>query len=276
MSRRWCFTLNNYTEDEAAAILDWTTEYLVVGDEVGESGTRHLQGFVIFKTNNRLSACKKLQPRAHWEITRGSAKQAADYCKKDGAFEEFGTCPDVPALAGGESNKERWSDALAAAKRGDFDSIPADIRYRYYRVTKEIAKDHLAMPDDLPDCCGVWLYGPPGVGKSHKARADYPEAYLKLQNKWWDGYQMQDHVIMDDFDCKELGHFLKIWADKYAFLAETKGGTIAVRPKTIVVTSNYSIDEIEWKDDAMRAAIARRFKVIHMPMRTYLALPPSC
>lgn len=32
--------------------------------------------------------------------------------------------------------------------------------------------------------------------------------------KWWDGYQGKDTVILDDFDCKELGHLL--WAGQQA------------------------------------------------------------
>jgi len=110
----------------------------------------------------------------------------------------------------------------------------------------------------------MWFYGPSGTGKSHAARAEYPDAYFKqAQTKWWDGYQKEDNVIIEDFDKKHdyMVQHLKIWADKYWFPAEVKNGGIKARPKHIVVTSNYHPNEI-WQTDGDLKPILRRFKVV--------------
>lgn len=95
---RWCFTINNPTDDDHQSVADLfdnrdLVKYGIVGREVGESGTPHLQCFVIFNRNKRFNALRRLLPRAHFELTRGNSQQAADYCKKDGDFDEHGTFP---------------------------------------------------------------------------------------------------------------------------------------------------------------------------------------
>ena len=103
MSRgvRWVFTLNNYTEDDVSRLgrlggdLDRSgISYLVYGREVGESGTPHLQGFVILSSRRHLAGVRSLiSERGHFEICRGTPQQASDYCKKGGDYVEFGNLP---------------------------------------------------------------------------------------------------------------------------------------------------------------------------------------
>nr|WAE42261.1 MAG: replication associated protein [Cressdnaviricota sp.] len=257
-AKRWCYTLNNPT-----APLNLDATYHIYGDEVGESGTHHYQGFVIFKTQKRLTALKKLSPNAHWETTRGTNIQASEYCKKDGKFVETGELPKEKHILGGEATKRKYEEAFAQAKLGNLDEISADLRVKHYRTFKEIQKDYMLHLPPLDDTCGTWYYGHSGVGKSRRARDEHPSAYLKQSNKWWDGYQQEDAVIIDDFDKSHacLGHYLKIWADHYEFMGETKGGQIKLRPKHIIVTSQYQIEDV-WDDVETVDALNRRFRQI--------------
>lgn len=55
---------------------------------------------------------------------------------------------------------------------------------------------------------------------------------------------------------------MKKWADRYPVKVEGKGVQMDIRPKRIVVTSNYAIDEC-WETTRDIEAIKARFTVHH-------------
>jgi len=258
--------LNNYTDEAEAFVKAIECRYIVYGREVGESGTPHLQGFIVFKSQKTFSAARSvfLPYHPHIEVCRGSVDDNERYSKKDGDYYESGDKP-ISQVAKGILEKERWGVALAAAKAGRLDDIPDDIRFKYYATCKLIMKDNLVMPADIDGLTGIWIYGLSGCGKSRYARHTYPGAYLKMANKWWDGYQEQQYVILEDIDPRHncLGHHLKLWTDRYSFLAEMKGSAIAIRPLKIIITSQYCIGDI-FDDPLTVDALTRRMEVMHM------------
>lgn len=110
-----------------------------------------------------------------------------------------------------------------------------------------------------PNVRGIWVVGQPGVGKSHMVRNMYPDAYIKDQTKWFDGYKGEETIILEDLEMDNvLKHELKIWSDSYHCAAEVKGGTVNLRHHRFIITSNYRIDEI-YLDLKVQEALKRRF-----------------
>lgn len=135
-----------------------------------------------------------------------------------------------------------------------------------------------------------WIWGKTGVGKStwarkqlHKNESDVNLAiFYKPINKWWDGYVDQNIVLVEDWNpgengslSKALVQYIKVWADRFSFNAEVKGGTRCVFPGRyfLIITSNHSIDEafdgisIEDVD-----AIKRRFNEVEIKDRNDIFL----
>lgn len=262
-AKHWCFTINNpsQAEKDGDSIKDY--DYCILGQEVGDDGTPHVQGYIVMKTKRTLAQMKQMLPRAHLEIKvrRSTPQQAADYCKKDGNYIECGKIP----LSDGEASKERFKRNIQLAKEGNLDElmeVDPQSYVQHYHSYKRIIQDNPKKLEDLKSVCGEWIWGEPGVGKSYTARKENLSIYDKPANKWFDGYKGEEVVLIDDFDMnhKVLGHHLKRWADRYSFPAEMKGTTIQIRPKKIVVTSNYSIEQIFHEDETLIKALKRRFK----------------
>jgi len=260
----WCFTLNNPDGSDDFERLSKDAHYLIAGRETGDEGTPHFQGYCYFKTKKSLKQMKVYIPRAHWETQRGTFEQAIEYCKKDNDFLEFGT-PPMSRKRQGEKGKEYWDEQLSLAKKGRIEECDSKLQLTHMSALLKVVSYYAPMPDDLDECSNLWYYGTTGTGKSYKARTENPGHYLKMCNKWWDGYKNEDVVIIEDFDKKHadhLGHHMKIWCDRYAFPAEIKGAKLNLRPKTIIVTSNYSPSEI-WTDPQTLDPILRRFTIKH-------------
>lgn len=273
-NRYWCFT--SFQDKDGFLWYDPSSMgYCVQQEEECPTTHRvHWQGFVVFDTRQRLSALKKLLPSAHWEPMRGSVDEASDYCMDPrkraslGLLLVDGTRPLYGDAARSESTKARYRDAYTLAISGEFGRIAPEMMIRHFGNIMKINALFGKRPPDLVQTLtpGVWLYGAPGCGKTTFC-AQYDHYKKDPRHKWFDGYQREQIVVIDDFAPFHVAQtdILKCLGHQFAFQGEVKGGAIWLRPQVAIVTSQYMIDDIWDKDEQSRLAIFRRFKCFGLP-----------
>jgi len=230
---------------------------------VGDSGTPHLQGFVSFAKRTTMAAAKKVVGRrAHLEMARGTPQQAAEYCKKDGAYTEFGSCPT------GSGKRSDLDDLYKQIKEGKSEEEIADaFPAQYIRYSSSIVRTIRKFQperDWMPETYILW--GRSGTGKTrfvydHHQRKDI---YVHAGDSWFDGYDGQEVALFDDFTGGEfkLSYLLKL-LDRYPMRVPVKGGFVQWKPRKIFFTSNK--DPQLWYANALEEhqnALQRRIKDI--------------
>lgn len=267
----WCFTINNPQDGDTSTLrsLGLEATYLVYGSELGESGTRHYQGFVVFKNSKGLAQAKQaIGGRGHLEPMRGTPQQASDYCKKDGDFVECGTLPKPGRRTDLDGAIERLNDTRSLC------TVAQEFPSEFVKYGRGLI-NYFAIAEILParkqkTICRVYV-GPPGVGKSRRCLAEAAEfgrVYYKPNGKWWDGYIGQEAVILDDFYGGIQFHELLNILDMYDHRVEYKGGYMRFVAIAVFISSNRRPSEWYKKEDGEIGALYRRFTEYRY-MRTY-------
>lgn len=164
--------------------------------------------------------------------------------------------------------EQNWAELVSLAERGDMEQIKQQFPREYLLNQNAIRRIRHCKKTTLSSTRGIWIYGPSGCGKSSGVREaiDPGNMYEKLCNKWWDDYNEEPVILLDDVDKSMiyLGQFIKRWCDHYPFRGEYKGGSRMYSPEIVVITSQYMPHEI-WADDAeLVSAIERRCLLIDM------------
>lgn len=274
--KNWCGTVNDFEDSAVEAdgpgawlrrlVLSGVATYAVGQVEEGEEEHhRHLQLFLQLKNPQRLSWLKRhVHQGAHWEQMRGTAEQASAYCKKDetrvaGPW-EFGTLTTRGKTRG-------LDDAVAMVQSGAplrevIETFPVvwvhhgrgllDLRQRL-----NLDCDRRVFGEEGPE---VWvLYGPSGTGKSRFVASMWPDAFWKIPGeKWWDGYDRHETVVLDDFKDGDLRLTdLQRLLDRYPLWVEVKGGAVPMLAKRYVITSNNHPDVWYQKADVHKTIMRR-------------------
>lgn len=229
--RNYCFTLNNYTNEDCEMLGKATfgspfaktpgelykkgdikpfITYLCYAKEIAPTtGTKHLQGYLEMANAKTISALKKsLKNKSyHFEVSKGSAEDNRNYCMK--------TIDD-------EDENERWTEYGSPKQQGErtdlinikneivkgkkVDDICMDNPNLYHQYGRTLSKiEDIVLRKKYRQWMTTcdWYYGPTGVGKSHKAFEHYnPDTHYLWKNDdngWQDGYTGQETVIINEF-----------------------------------------------------------------------------
>lgn len=259
-SRDWVFTWNNYSEEAYTSLSTVSTggevTYFVIGRETApDTGTRHLQGYVYFRTLKSfrqvlswLTGLPGASSSSHPYIAAAirDSETNRKYCIKGGDYVTGGNIP-------GQGKRTDLAAVHHAIKEGKdlidiIDSHPDEmikyaknimlinniLNYQKHRTTKPTV---------------LWFYGPTGSGKSRSALELAQQLgsfyYKNPTNKWWDGYVQQRVVVIDDYrrDFCTFTDLLRI-LDYYPYYVEIKGGTLALNSELIIFTCPHTMTTI--------------------------------
>lgn len=264
--KKFCFTLNNYSEAEEQAIRTHVTlraAYAIVGHEVGEKGTPHLQGYVNLKKQSRFSTIKKMIPRAHIEKARGTDQDNKAYCSKAGNFWEVGELQ----TAGKRNDLTAPCEALKAGQK--LTAVAAanpEIFVKHHRGLEALAAlvQKPRDPDNPPVV--MWIYGPAGVGKTRFVfdSIAHSQIYMKDSTVWWNGYEQQYCICLDDFDNGIPYRDLLRLLDRYPYQAQIKGGYVNINSPVIIITCEFPPSHY-WVENTFTQVRRRLTHVVHMP-----------
>lgn len=141
--RSFCMTVNNYEEGAIDTLRGLTIiKYAIIGKEVGDTGTPHLQCYVQLMKVQTIRAFQKKLTEAgvhcHLEVAKGSLEKNQDYCKKEGRWIEWGT----PSTQGKRTDIAALYEAVVEGKTNLElgQEFPAEYM-KYYKACDRVRGD---------------------------------------------------------------------------------------------------------------------------------------
>lgn len=268
-AKNWVFTLNNY-----AGLIDPELfpelGYCIYQEEVGESGTPHLQGYLMFERQLYMTQLQKLDglEGAHFEVAKGSVADNVRYCSKDegrlGGPYEHGARPEGPTQ--GARN-----DLMAVKRAIDAGTTTETLYEEHFKEMVRHSKffhayKRFKTPQRNHQMTVFLFIGSAGTGKTRTATTlasmlgtVFMVPPTKGSGLYWDDYDQQDTVIIDEMDGNRMSPtFFNLLLDRYPLTVPVHGGAgHQFNSKNIIICTNYH-PKYWWKTKPNMDAIWRR------------------
>jgi len=232
------------------------------------SGAPHLQGFLRLDTARDIDRVKRMfgdeRQHVHLEISVSPFK-AVEYCRKGET--RMGECYEEGDLVFEQGKSSELAEVIELIRNG---SSYREIAEQYPKQCilhsrgLQSTQFWLGTPTSFRTLNNYVLSGSSGVGKTRSVYATRDRVY-KLDrsassgNVWFDGYDGQSTLLIDDFyGWIPYGQLLNI-LDGYTLRLDIKGGHTWAGWTSVIITSNKSPHE--WYRDfsaGCSPALARR------------------
>lgn len=223
-------------------------------------------GFINFKSKREFSFIKRLLgSSAHIEPSKGSDSQNQKYCVKENDYWEWG----VPLKQGQRKDLEAVVETIRQSGRmSEVVRAHPDTYIKYHRGIEKLFGYLSERTERSWKTETIIYYGEPGTGKSRAAKEISEnrgyKIYYKTRGDWWDNYNGQEAVIIDDFyGWIKYDEMLRI-TDRYPLQVPVKGGFTEFLAKLVIITSNRPISDWwrgGWFDNIASSALLRRVDV---------------
>lgn len=266
-ARNWCFTdfnVNDHSKKSWEKFYekhkDIEIRYLCVGAEIcPKTGRPHWQGWIQLCKKKTLGGMKQLfnDDKIHFTACTGSEEANDTYCKKGEKF-----------FTWGEWIKQGRRNDLIKLKKMLDEGKPmkeiADVSFgAYLRYHKgfEKYKEMLtkASTKEFRKVEVILLYGKTGIGKTRKAMEEATYKIDANSLNWWDGYDGDKTICIDEFANQIPITQLLGLLDGYQYRLPIKGGFTYASWTKVYITTNLSLYEIYPKaKHEHRCALDRR------------------
>lgn len=259
--RNFCFTLNNYTSEDIANLLQFSKNYIIFSKEIAPTtGTPHLQGYIQTENQTTIRALSKKLQRCAIFIAKGTVEENQLYIRKNNNQEvhEQGT----PTYQGNRTDLETIRDLVINGKTMQDICLNCTtfqgLRYAEH-LLKYVEKERNWKPHVS------WYYGKSGSGKTKSAIEQLaPSFYTCPDNlKYMEGYDGQENVLIDELREATIPyhHLLKL-LDRYPYRVEVKGSSRQFLAKNIIITSQFHPSQLYRSNGEDPFQLIRRIDII--------------
>lgn len=268
--RSWCLTLNNPTQEDWERLRGLNPRYFkcaIFAQEVGESGTPHIQGFMQFVNARTLTAVKKMiSNKCHLEVARGTPYEAYNYCMKEDG--EIITIGDEPS----EVELSDWERILIAVENGesDLDIIrkwPA-IAMRCQSAIAKYRAIHQASVVQWREVHVEYIWGPTGTGKTrgvlYDADGNYNQDVYRATNAKnpFDMYNGESTIVFEEFRSQFTCRDMLNWIDGHPVMLPARYADRMAQFTKVFILSNWDFarqyESVKTSSPETHAAWVRR------------------